>query len=97
MSKVALINGPNLNMLGTREPEIYGATTLPELEAKFCTKAKALGYEVTCIQSNHEGVLVDFIQQARGKFAGIIINPAAYSHTSIAILDALNMLSLIHI
>ena len=91
MPKIALINGPNLNMLGTREPEIYGATTLSELEAEFCTKAASLGYKAACLQSNHEGVLVDFIQQARGKYSGIVINPAAYSHTSIAILDALNM------
>lgn len=91
MPKIALINGPNLNMLGIRQPELYGATTLAELEEQFCTEAKALGYAVSCIQSNHEGVLVDFIQQIRNECAALVINPAAYSHTSIAILDALNM------
>ena len=91
MTKVGLINGPNLNMLGTRQPELYGTTTLAELEEQFRIEAQDLGYESVCLQSNHEGVLVDFIQKARGECAGLVINPAAYSHTSIALLDALNM------
>lgn len=87
---VLLLNGPNLNLLGTRQPEIYGSDTLGDVEAKV---AAALDghMEVTAKQSNYEGDLVTWIQEARGTTSGIIINPAAYSHTSIAILDALNM------
>ena len=87
---VLLLNGPNLNLLGTRQPEIYGSDTLTDVETKV---RDALGgtCEVTAKQSNYEGDLVTWIQQARDTTCGIIINPAAYSHTSIAILDALNM------
>lgn len=87
--KVLILNGPNLNMLGTREPEVYGSTTLAEIEAACRQRAQTLGLEVDCRQSNSEGVLVDWIQEARGAAAGIIINPGAYTHTSIAMLDAL--------
>ncbi len=89
-TRILLLNGPNLNLLGTREPEIYGAETLPDVEAAARATGTALGLEVTAAQSNHEGALVDLIQQARGQMAGIVINPGAYSHTSVAILDALN-------
>lgn len=89
--RIALINGPNLNMLGLREPEVYGTTTLSELEAQFYEQALSLGFQAECLQSNAEGTLVDYIQQARGKMEAIVINSAAYTHTSIAILDALNM------
>ncbi|NQY81871.1 MAG: type II 3-dehydroquinate dehydratase [Alphaproteobacteria bacterium] len=91
MTKIALINGPNLNMLGIREPHVYGATTLPDLEQRFCAEAEKLGHEVACTQSNYEGALVEYIQQARDVFDGIVINPGAYTHTSIAILDALTI------
>ncbi len=87
--KCLVLNGPNLNMLGIREPEIYGSTTYPQLVEQIHTWAQDLGMEVTCYQSNHEGDLVDNIQQARGEMDGILINPAAYTHTSVAILDAL--------
>jgi 3-dehydroquinate dehydratase II len=87
---ILLLNGPNLNLLGQRQPEVYGATTLPEVEDGARKTGATLGLTVDCRQSNHEGQLVDWIQAARGTAAGIIINPGAYSHTSIAILDALN-------
>ena len=87
---VTLLNGPNLNLLGLRQPEIYGRETLDDVAAKASDLAEELGLTVRALQSNHEGQLVDWIHEARGKSAGIIINPVAYSHTSIAILDALN-------
>jgi 3-dehydroquinate dehydratase II len=87
---ILILNGPNLNLLGQRQPEVYGATTLAEVEDGARQTAAPLGLTVDCRQSNHEGQLVDWIQAARGTTAGIIINPGAYSHTSIAILDALN-------
>ena len=87
--KILVINGPNLNMLGIREPDIYGKQDFKSLEAFIRESAKDLGHEVTLFQSNHEGELVDIIQSAYGVFDGIVINPAAYTHTSIAILDAL--------
>ncbi len=92
MSKTILIlNGPNLNMLGKRQPEIYGAATLNDV-AEFCAEAASgFGAGVVMRQSNHEGELVDWIQEARESADAIVINPGAYSHTSVAILDALNM------
>lgn len=87
--KVLVLNGPNLNMLGLREPAVYGRATLKEIEDACVADGKRLGLAVTCRQSNHEGELVTWIQEARGTMAGIVINPGAYSHTSIAILDAL--------
>jgi 3-dehydroquinate dehydratase-2 len=89
MSKVLVINGPNLNLLGTREPQIYGSTTLADVEAGLREQAKELGLELDCFQSNHEGAIVDRIHQARlegVKF--MLINPGAYTHTSVAIRDA---------
>lgn len=88
-SRITLLNGPNLNLLGEREPEIYGRTTLAEVEAAASARGTALGLEVDCHQSNHEGVLVDLIQAARKTSAALIINPAGYSFHSIPILDAL--------
>ncbi len=88
-SPVFLLNGPNLNLLGTREPEIYGSTTLAQVEEMCTARAGALGLTLACRQSNHEGELVDWIQEAARGASGIIINPAAYTHTSVAILDAL--------
>ena len=86
--KILVINGPNLNMLGIREPDIYGRETYESLCRKIRDHAEKQGIEVTLVQSNHEGDLVDAIQQAYGKADGIVINPGAYTHTSIAILDA---------
>lgn len=92
--KLLVINGPNLNMLGIREPTIYGSATYQDLENLVREAAEEAGFEVEIIQSNHEGVLVDAIQQAYGKVDGIIINPAAYTHTSVAILDALKTVAI---
>ena len=90
-SKVLILNGPNLNMLGTREVEIYGEDTLADIEAKVRARADGTAMEIDFRQSNSEAELVDWIQQAVGEFDGIIINAGAYTHTSIAILDALNV------
>lgn len=87
--KLLVINGPNLNMLGIREPDIYGKETYDDLCALIEDHAKILGVEVEIYQSNHEGDLVDKIQAAYDNFDGIVINPAAYTHTSVALLDAL--------
>ncbi len=87
---VTLLNGPNLNLLGLRQPEIYGRETLEEVVSRSAALAAQLGLSLQSHQSNHEGQLVDWIQGCRGNSAGIIINPGAYSHTSLAILDALN-------
>ncbi|SIS64826.1 3-dehydroquinate dehydratase [Roseivivax lentus] len=87
---ITLLNGPNLNLLGQRQPEIYGHETLADV-ARDCTAlAEAGGFALTALQSNHEGQIVDWIHEARHAAAGIVINPGAYSHTSVAILDALN-------
>ena len=87
--KIMVINGPNINMLGIREPDIYGKRTFQDLLNLLDSTAKELGIEVEQFQSNHEGDIVDQIQSAFGKVDGIVINPAAYTHTSVAILDAL--------
>ncbi len=92
--KLLVINGPNLNLLGLREPELYGKKTYRDLEAAIYRWAEELGAEVEIFQSNHEGAIVDKIQAAYGAFDAIIINPAAYTHTSVAILDALKAVSL---
>ncbi|MDO4916591.1 MAG: type II 3-dehydroquinate dehydratase [Rothia sp. (in: high G+C Gram-positive bacteria)] len=90
MSKtVFVLNGPNLNLLGTRKPEIYGTTTLSDIEQQIQNRAAKLELSVHFMQSNHEGVLIDEIQRARGEADAIIINPAAFTHTSVAIHDAL--------
>ena len=87
--KLLVINGPNLNMLGIREPDIYGKQDFHALEDYIRASAKELGHTVTLFQSNHEGEIVEIIQSAYGVFDGLVINPAAYTHTSVAILDAL--------
>ncbi len=87
---VTLLNGPNLNLLGLRQPEIYGAETLSHVEARCSALADKLGLDLSAQQSNHEGALVEMIHAARGISGAIVINPGAYSHTSVAILDALN-------
>lgn len=87
---VYVLNGPNLNLLGQRQPEVYGRETLADVEAACARLAGELGLETRFRQSNHEGVLIDWIHEARGEASGIVINPGAFTHTSIAILDALN-------
>jgi 3-dehydroquinate dehydratase, type II len=92
--KILVINGPNINMLGIREPEIYGHGTYDDLVEHIKSAASNLGVEAAFFQSNHEGAIVDAIQDAYGKYDGIVINPAAYTHTSVAILDALKAVSI---
>ena len=92
--KLLVMNGPNLNMLGVREKHLYGAQTYEDLKAFIREKAEALGMDVEIFQSNHEGVLVDKIQEAYGNVDAIVINPAAYTHTSVAILDALKAVAI---
>jgi len=92
--KILVINGPNINMLGIREPEVYGNKTYADLLEFIKNISEELNIEVECVQSNHEGVIIDTIQNALGKYDGIVINPAAFTHTSIAILDALKSVSL---
>ena len=87
--KILVINGPNINMLGIREPEIYGNQNYKTLLDDIEKWSEEMGCQVECFQSNHEGAIVDKIQEAYGNFDGIVINPAAYTHTSVAILDAL--------
>ena len=94
ISRVLVINGPNLNMLGIREPDIYGKRTYADLVAFIQESAKSLGMEVEVRQSNHEGVIIDWIQEALDTFDAIVINPAAYTHTSVGILDALKAVAL---
>jgi 3-dehydroquinate dehydratase-2 len=91
---IAVLNGPNLNLLGTRQPEIYGAATLDDVEALCAETAEALGLAIDFRQTNAEGELVTWVQECRGRAAAIVINPAAYSHTSIALMDALKAVDL---
>ena len=90
MKTIYILNGPNLNLLGLRQPHIYGHETLKDVESAAVSLGESLGLHVKLMQSNHEGVIVEQIHSARDEAAGIIINPAAYSHTSVAIFDALN-------
>lgn len=94
MSSVLILNGPNLNLLGTRQPEVYGATTLADVEEMCETAAARLSLTVICAQSNHEGTLIDQIHAARSSHAGIVLNAGAYTHTSIAIRDAISSVEL---
>ena len=89
MTSILILNGPNLNLLGTRQPEVYGKTTLADVEALCREKVKTLGFDVAFEQSNHEGALIDLIHAAKGKHAGIVLNAGAYTHTSIALMDAI--------
>lgn len=88
--KILFLNGPNLNLLGTREPEVYGRTTLADIEAQVRQRAQSLKVEVDFRQTNLEGELVNWIQQAKGHFAAIVLNAAAYTHTSVALRDAIS-------
>jgi 3-dehydroquinate dehydratase-2 len=95
MSKpIYVLNGPNLNLLGTREPEIYGRATLADVQALCEQRARAAGTDVVFRQTNHEGVLIDWVQEAREKASALVLNPAGYGHTSVALLDALKALSI---
>jgi len=89
MAKILLINGPNLNLLGTREPELYGATTLADIEQQLSEQATGLGHELIAVQSNAEAELVDAVQAAAGNTDFVLINPGAFTHTSVALRDAL--------
>ncbi|TXH68430.1 MAG: type II 3-dehydroquinate dehydratase [Thiothrix sp.] len=94
MASILVLNGPNLNLLGQREPEQYGSTTLADVEQLCVETGKRLGFEVNCLQSNHEGVLIDAIHEAgrgvkAGSVLGVVMNPGAYTHTSIALFDAI--------
>ncbi len=91
---ILLLNGPNLNLLGTRQTNVYGATTLSEIEALTREHARKVGYELDALQSNHEGVLIDAIHSAKGNAQGIILNAGAYTHTSVALMDAISSVEL---
>lgn len=92
--RVLVLNGPNLNLLGTREPEVYGSTTLADIQAMLEERAAALSCSVDFRQSNHEGQLIDWLHEARGQFTGVIFNPGAYTHTSVALHDAIKAIDI---
>lgn len=92
--KILILNGPNLNMLGTREPEIYGEETLADLEERCLELGKKHNMEITFYQSNYEGEIISYVQEAKQRFDALIINPGGYTHSSIAIFDALNLLDI---
>ena len=92
--KVLLLNGPNLNLLGTRQPEVYGRATLADIEAAFRDRARHLGVEVDCRQSNHEGELIDWLHESRSTFGGVVLNAGAFTHTSIALRDAISSIGI---
>ena len=94
MKRILVLNGPNLNLLGHREPQFYGRTTLAEIEARLRRIAEELGVQIECMQSNHEGVLLDALHAARGEFQGVLLNPGALTHTSVALFDGLSAVGL---
>lgn len=89
MNSVLVLNGPNLNLLGQRQPDVYGSTTLADIEAMCMAHGEKTGLSVTCFQSNHEGALIDAIHEAKGVHDGIVLNAGAYTHTSVALMDAI--------
>lgn len=92
--KILILHGPNLNLLGTREPEVYGSMTLADINEKMITLGKELGAEVTCLQSNHEGALIDTLHDARMWATGVVFNPGGYTHTSVALRDAISAIQI---
>ena len=92
--KILVLHGPNLNLLGTREPEVYGNLTLEEIDARLVELGRSLGAEVTCQQSNHEGALIDALHDARVWAAGVVFNPGGYTHTSVALRDAVSAIGI---
>ena len=92
--KILLLHGPNLNLLGTREPEVYGSMTLDDINSKVIELGKELGAEIKCLQSNHEGTLIDTLHDARTWANGVVFNPGAYTHTSIALRDAISAIQI---
>ena len=92
--KILILHGPNLNLLGTREPEVYGSMTLENINSKLVNLAKEMGAELTCLQSNHEGGLIDALHEARTWAKGVVFNPGGYTHTSIALRDAISAIQI---
>lgn len=92
--KILILHGPNLNLLGTREPEVYGTMTLADINEKMIALGKELGAEVTCLQSNHEGALIDTLHDARTWATGVVFNPGGYTHTSVALRDAISAIQI---
>ncbi|MBI5945440.1 MAG: type II 3-dehydroquinate dehydratase [Chloroflexi bacterium] len=92
--KILILHGPNLNLLGTREPEVYGSMTLNDINEKMIALGKELGADVTCLQSNHEGALIDALHDARAWAAGVVFNPGGYTHTSVALRDAISAIAI---
>ncbi len=94
LREILVLHGPNLNLLGTREPHIYGATTLAEINDRLASEGERLGLRIRCIQSNHEGALIDALHEARGWAAGVLLNPGGLTHTSVALRDAVSAIRL---
>jgi 3-dehydroquinate dehydratase-2 len=92
--KILILHGPNLNLLGTREPEVYGSITLDDINKKMIALGKELGAEIKCSQSNHEGALIDALQDARAWADGVVFNPGGYTHTSVALRDAISAIQI---
>ena len=92
--KILILHGPNLNLLGTREPDVYGSMTLDDINAKLIDLGKELGVEIKCVQSNHEGALIDALHDARTWASGVVFNPGGYTHTSVALRDAISAINI---